>query len=293
MFKILAPEFKGIKTWINSKPLKIADLKDKVVLIEFWTHSCKNCRKSMEYLKKWHGKYSKKGLVIIAVHSPEFDFEKKPENVKRIVKENKLKYPIALDSEHKTWNAFENKYWPAKYIIADGFVEYVHFGEGNYEYTEKAIQGFLGVSGPVEKEKFPGYMPDQSPDTYTGFARNAGLGSGLVSDKKGRDFWVMPKEISPNVVYPEGGWEQEKDYLVLKHPPGKITYRFNARKANIVIVPVGKSVKADIFIDFKKKKTMTITSPDMYNVFKSRKYAYRDLGIVFKGKVKVYCFTFE
>ncbi len=293
MFKIKAPELKGIKAWINSKPMKIDDMRDKVILLDFWTYTCTNCQRTIPFLNKWHKKYGKKGLVIIGVHSPEFDFEKKAENVKKAVKKLKIKYAVALDSGLNSWNAFENQYWPAKYIIADGFVEYVHFGEGNCESTEKALQHFLGISKDVEKEKFKGVMPDQSPETYTGFEKNEGLGSGIVKDKKGNDIWVRPKELSPNVLYPEGQWEQERKYIELKKAPGKLTYKFNAREVNVVIEPLGKSARADVFIDFKKKKSIAITSPNNYTIFKSKKYAYRELGIVFKGKVRVYCFSFD
>ena len=293
MFKIKAPELRGITAWINSKPLKLEDLRDKVILLDFWTYTCMNCRRTIPYLNKWYKKYGKKDLVIIGVHSPEFDFEKKVGNVRKAVKELKIKYPVAVDSDLTSWNAFENRYWPAKFIIADGFVEYVQFGESNCENTEKALQHFLGISKKTEKEKFRGVMPDQSPETYAGFEKNEGLGSGLVKDKKGNEIWVRPKELSPNVIYPEGRWEQEKDYLELKKAPGKISYLFNAREVNMVIEPVGKSTKADIFIDYKKKKSISINSPGTYTVFKSKKYAYRELGIVFKGKARIYCLTFD
>lgn len=292
MFKIKAPEFSGIKAWINSKPLKMADLKDKVVLVEFWTYTCINCQRTLPYLKKWHQRYSKKGLVIVGVHSPEFSFEKDIDNVKKAVKKHGIRYPVAVDNDHETWDAFENRYWPSRYIIADGFVEYLHFGEGNYEDTEMMIQELLGTSRKAYKEKIKAYMPDQSPETYAGFARNEGLGSGLVCDKKGCDIWVAPKQLSPNVIYPEGRWEQEKEYLELKKAPGKITYRFNAREVNVVMEPVGKSAKVDVFIDYKKKETITISSSNMYEVYKGRRYGYHELGLIFKGKVRVYVFTF-
>ncbi len=293
MFKIKAPELKGIKAWINSEPLKLEDLRDKVVLLDFWTYTCMNCQRTIPYLNKWHRKYGKKDLVIIGVHSPEFEFEKNLENVKKAVKNLKIKYAVAVDSNLSSWNAFENRYWPAKYIIADGFVEYVHFGEGNCENTEKALQHFLGISKNTEKEKFKGVMPDQSPETYAGFEANPGLGSGLAKDKKGKDVWVRPDELEPNVIYPEGQWEQERDYLELRKSPGKLTYKFNAREVNVVIEPLEKSVEADIFIDYKKKKTIKISSPNTYTVFKSGKYGYRELGMVFRGKARVYCLTFD
>lgn len=291
--KVKAPEFKGIKTWINTKPLKMKKLKGKVVLVDFWTYTCINCIRTIPYLKKWHQKYAKKGLVIIGVHSPEFGFEKKPENVKKAVKEFGIKYPVAMDSNMETWRAFDNQYWPAKFLIdPEGYIIHVNFGEGQYEQTEKEMQYLLGVSKKLEQETRPGYMFDQSPETYAGFARNLGLGSGLVCDKKGCNRYLDDGHHGPNIIYPDGYWEQEKEYLELKKSPGKLSYRFNAREVNIVMEPIGKKVKADIFVDYKKKKSIVIDKSKMYNVFKNKKYKDRELGIVFHGKVRVFVYTF-
>ncbi len=291
-FKVKAPGFKGIKAWINSKPLDMEKLKGKVLLVDFWTYTCINCRRSIPYVKRWHEKYAKKGLVIVGVHSPEFGFEKEPKNVKAAVKELGIEYPVAMDSDMTTWDAFDNRYWPAKYLIKDGDVIHVQFGEGRYEEFEKEIQAALGVSGKVEKGRAPGYMFDQSPETYAGFSRSRGLGSGLVCVKKGCDVYVEPDEYEPGVIYPDGQWEQEREYLELKKAPGKISYRFNAREVNVVMGPAEKPVKADIFVDRIKKKTITIGSYKMYNVYKEKRYKERDLGIVFHGKARVYVFTF-
>jgi thiol-disulfide isomerase/thioredoxin len=292
-FKIKTPEFKGIKAWINSKPLKIEKLKGKVVLIDFWTYTCINCIRSTPFLKKWHEKYSKKGLVIIGVHSPEFQFEKNVKNVQKAVKELGIKYPVAVDSNMETWRAFDNMYWPAKYIInKEGFIVDVNFGEGHYSKTESTLQQLLGISKKREKEPYMGYMFDQSPETYAGFARNTGLGSGLVCDKSGCNAYVDQNEHLLNVIYPDGRWEQEKEYLELKKAPGKLSYRFNAREVNMVMAPVGKKSKADIFINNRKKKSITIDKSIMYNVFKDKKYGDRELSIVFHGKVRVYVYTF-
>ena len=290
--KVKAPEFKDVK-WVNSKPIKLKDLKGKVVLIDFWTYSCINCRRTMAYLKKWYKKYRKKGLVIIGIHSPEFKFEEKEENVKKAIKELGIGYPVCLDNKRTMWEEYNNHYWPAKFLIdKEGNIEYANFGEGNYRDTEDAIQILLNMKAKLEKEKAPGYMFDQSPETYAGFLRNQGLGSGLVCDKKGCSVYVDNNKHEPNVIYPDGRWEQDKEYLELKNAPGKISYYFNAREVNIVMAPVGKPVQADVFIDNKKKQTIRINSPGMYTVFKDKKYKERDLGIVFKGKVRIYVFTF-
>jgi len=291
--KVKAPEFKGIKKWLNSKPLRMENLEGKVVLVDFWTYTCINCRRTLPYVKKWHGKYAKKGLTIIGVHSPEFEFEKDVRNVKKAVKEFGLKYPIAIDNDMETWRVFDNMYWPAKYLIdQEGYIVHVNFGEGGYANTEMEIQRLLGVSKKLEKTAPLSYMFDQSPETYTGFINNPGLGSGLVCDKEGCNYYIDREDHLPNIVYPDGRWEQEKDYLELKRAPGKLSYVFNAREVNMVMSPVGKKAKADIFIDNKKKDTIIIDRATMYNVFKNKKYKERELTLVFHDKVRVYVYTF-
>ncbi len=139
-----APEISGIKNWINSNPLTIAELKGKVVLLDFWTYSCINCIRTQPYLNKWYDSYMKDGFEILGVHAPEFAFEKVEKNVQREVKKAKILYPVALDNGFATWNAYGNQYWPARYLIdKEGKVRYTHFGEGDYDGTEAAIQSLL------------------------------------------------------------------------------------------------------------------------------------------------------
>jgi thiol-disulfide isomerase/thioredoxin len=291
--RVRAPSFTGIKAWINTRPLDMEKLKGKVVLVDFWTFSCINCLRTMPYMKKWHEKYSDRGLVIIGVASPEFEFEGEPKNVREAAEKLGIKYPIAVDSDMKTWQAYDNHYWPAKYLIdKDGFITYVHFGEGSYSETEMAIQKELGIKKKVEKEEFPGYLFDQSPETYAGFGRNFGLGSGLVCDKSGCNVYVDPGDHVLNVIYPHGEWVQEKEYIELKKNIGVLSYRYNAREANMVMEPVGKPVDAEVFIDEKKVSDIRVDSSIMYKVHKDKKYGEHELKVIFKGKVKVYAFTF-
>lgn len=291
--KVRAPDFEGIKAWINTKPLTMEKLKGKVVLVDFWTYTCINCIRSLPHLKEWHKRYAKKGLVIVGVHSPEFEFEKKPENVKKAVRKFGIRYPVAVDSDKRTWDAFDNEYWPAKFLIdRKGYVVDVHFGEGRYAETERMIQEQLGIARKPGKDVYLGYMPDQSPETYAGFARSYGLGSGLVCDKRGCTRYVDPGEYVRDTIYPDGEWIQEKEYLELKKAPGRIAYRFYAREVNIVMAPVKKPVKADIYVNGKKTKSIKVDGPKMYNVFKSKSYTEKELGVRFHGKVRVYAYTF-
>jgi len=192
-----APEFQGIDSWINSEPLSLEDLRGQVVLVDFWTYSCVNCIRTFPYLKEWHRKYSGYGLVIVGIHTPEFGFKKLRENVEAAAKSHGLEYPIAQDNDYRTWNAYSNNFWPAKYLIdRQGNLRYHHFGEGSYAETEEVIRELLSESGSgsgfplqdVELNSSP--EPQQDPDAfgpvpgrrltrelYAGYYRNESLPS--------------------------------------------------------------------------------------------------------------------
>lgn len=138
-----APELLN-ETWLNTKPLHLTDLKGKVVMVEFWTYGCYNCRNVEPYIKQWNKKFAPQGLVVIGVHSPEFDSERDIENVKRYVREHGITYPVAIDNDFATWKNYNNRYWPAMYLIdKQGVIRYVHIGEGEYALTEQKIQALL------------------------------------------------------------------------------------------------------------------------------------------------------
>ncbi len=143
-----ALELTGLGRWINSEPLTLASQRGTVVVIDFWTYTCVNCIRTLPYLRSWHDKYADSGLVIVGVHAPEFDFEKDYDNVLNAVGEFGIEYPVAQDNDFSTWRAYENRFWPAKYIIGkDGNVRYTHFGEGAYDETEQTIRALLEEAG--------------------------------------------------------------------------------------------------------------------------------------------------
>jgi thiol-disulfide isomerase/thioredoxin len=138
-----APEITG-QSWLNSGPLGLADLKGKVVLLEFWTFGCYNCRNVEPFVKAWHQKYADKGLVVIGVHAPEFSYERVLANVQRYVREHAIQYPVAIDNDFNTWNRYNNRYWPAMYLIDKrGIIRYLRVGEGGYKQTEEQIRALL------------------------------------------------------------------------------------------------------------------------------------------------------
>lgn len=142
-----APEFAGIDTWLNSAPLTLAQLRGKVVLVDFWTFDCINCAHTLPHVKDWYARYRDKGLVVVGVHTPEYSFEHDTGNLKKAIARYGIEYPVAQDNRYATWNAYNNQYWPALYLIdQNGKIVYTHFGEGRYAQTEEAIRGLLGVN---------------------------------------------------------------------------------------------------------------------------------------------------
>lgn len=233
-----AEEVQGILAWINSEPLIISELKGKVVLVDFWTYTCVNCIRTLPYLKIWHSKYADDGLVILGIHAPEFVFEKKLENVQKAVADYGIGWAVALDNDFKTWKAYENRYWPAKYLIdKDGIIRYTHFGERAYAETEVKIQQLLRETGvdrtyletalPSEQELDPTYKSNRSAEVtrelYAGYERGyndvqRGFG-GYVGSKEyydGRDkdtSYVDKREYEDHKIYLQGPWHNTHESL--------------------------------------------------------------------------------
>ncbi len=263
-----APELAGIHAWLNSQPLKIGDLKGKVVLIDFWTYTCVNCIRTFPYLREWHAKYADHGLVILGVHTPEFDFEKKLENVDEATKEHDIAWPVALDNDYITWRSYENRYWPAKYLIdKDGILRYTHFGEGAYAETEAKIRSFLQQAGvdlsavddtPQEDQAYDSSFPrDRSArvtrELYAGHLRGYndalyGLG-GYVWNREyyeGQNRvvdYVDPDDHFGDRIFLQGPWHNGPESL--RHARETTNYedyiflRMSAKSANAVIKPEG------------------------------------------------------
>ena len=243
------PSLAGATQWINSRPLTNEQLRGKVVLIDFWTYSCINCIRTLPYLKAWDAKYRDKGLVIIGVHAPEFAFEKVPANVRQAVSQFDLQYPIALDNNYSIWNGFHNQYWPAHYLVdANGVIRDEHFGEGDYEETERTIQALLKEANPnltTLDDKLavvrgsdataPAANMPTSPETYIGYARQEGFSSpeGILKDE-GRTY-SMPRQLSMSDWALSGSWIIGSEAASLQNPGGSIDYHFKGRDLHLVM----------------------------------------------------------
>lgn len=246
-----APSFSGISDWINSPPLTMQSLKGKVVLIDFWTYSCINCVRTLPYLTDWDRKYRDQGLVIIGVHSPEFEFEKNIDNVKAAVTQYGINYPVALDNNLDTWSNFNNRYWPAHYLIdRNGKVVYTHFGEGKYEVTENNIRYLLGINGKVEpgQRQTSEYSSEQTPETYLGYARAESFGGKESVIHNAQATYHFPASLAADAWALNGKWVVESEKIIAGEKNAALNLDFNARKVFLVL---GTSTGKPIHVSLK------------------------------------------
>ncbi|CEG58324.1 cytochrome c biogenesis protein DipZ [Legionella fallonii] len=251
-----APSISGIDGWINSEPLKISNLKGKVVLVDFWTYSCINCIRTLPYLKEWYDKYHNDGLVIVGVHTPEFDFEKNFANVKSAVVYDGIKYPVALDSHYITWQNFNNQYWPAHYLIdKKGNVVYIHFGEGDYDVTENNIQYLLNMHAPTitKGNNIEQLNEDQTPETYLGYERAENFSGQEAISKDKTAQYTFPPSLEQNEWALQGSWNIMPDKIISSENNAAIKINFNARKVYIVMGnATNKTIRVNLLLNGKK-----------------------------------------
>jgi thiol-disulfide isomerase/thioredoxin len=258
------PELDGAVDWLNSKPLSAADLRGKVVLIDFWTYSCINWQRTLPYVRAWAEKYRDKGLVVIGVHTPEFAFERDIDRIRNANARLKIDYPVAVDSKQAIWDAFHNQYWPALYIVdARGTIRHHKFGEGDYEGSERMIQQLLNEAGAKDvdtglvrvagagSQAEADWANLRSPETYIGHDRAenfASPGGMAVGQKR---LYAAPDRLGLNKWALSGDWAVAGESATLEQPNGRIVYRFHARDLHLVMGPgvPGKPVPFRVLID--------------------------------------------
>ncbi|MSU73589.1 redoxin domain-containing protein [Candidatus Kaiserbacteria bacterium] len=242
-----APELVSPDGYINTegKRITLAELRGKkVVLLDVWTYSCINCQRTLPYLKDWYAKYKNQGLEIVAVHTPEFAFEKIQKNVETAVTGFGLTYPVVLDNDYRTWNAYGNQYWPRKYLIdIDGYIIYDHIGEGAYVETEAQIQRALAERAARLGEDMPEVVPPvevasaggraNSPETYFGAWRNNNLGNG-VAREEGKQTLTIPQRLAPNAFYLGGVWNFEYEYMTNESSGAQLRFIYDAKDVYFV-----------------------------------------------------------
>jgi len=314
------PSFAGATAWINSPPLSPEGLRGKVVLVDFWTYTCVNWLRTLPYVRAWAAKYRDKGLVVIGVHTPEFSVEKDLANVRRAAAQMRVEYPIAVDSGYGVWNAFHNAYWPAVYVAdAQGRIRFHHFGEGEYEKTERVIQQLLEESGatdvgrelvsvePRGAEVAADWSSVKSEETYVGFEKARGFASpgGIATDAPRT--YAAPSKLSLNQWALSGDWTIGPESAALSRAGGRIQYRFHARDLNLILGPgaPGRPVRFRVRIDGKSPEAAhgtdvdargdgTVVEPRLYQLLRQAKpVADRLFEIEFlEPGVEAFCFTF-
>jgi len=315
-----SPSFDQATTWLNSQPLTVDGLRGKVVLVDFWTYTCINWRRTMPYLRAWGAKYQDQGLVIIGVHTPEFSFEKDLDNVRRQAQEQNLSYPIAVDSDYGIWRAFDNQYWPALYFVdAQGRVRHHVFGEGDYEQSERVIRQLLAEAGQrvpdgdrvrVEAhgaEVDADWKNLRSPETYVGYGRGERFASPGREQYDRARVYSLPRELRLNEWALSGDWTMKREGTVSNKANGKVTYRFHARDVHLVMGPAtrGTPVRFRVLIDgqppgashgtdIDEQGRGTLDGPRMYQLIRQpAPIADRNVEIEFlDAGAELFSFTF-
>jgi cytochrome c biogenesis protein CcdA/thiol-disulfide isomerase/thioredoxin len=289
-----APELIGGQQWFNSKPLTISQLRGKVVLVDFWTYTCINCIRTFPYTKAWWVKYKDKGFVLVGVHTPEFEFEKDATNVGRAIKDFGITYPVVQDNNYTIWNAYGNQYWPADYLIdKKGVIRDTHFGEGDYDATEKKIQELLGISLPIKNPTYR--VGTQTPETYLGLNRLGALSSPEtpVTDGSVQTFTV-PDLVPYNTFAFAGSWTESPERAM----PGKgasLVYHFDATDVYLVMRPKveGTPGKVQVYVDGKLTDTFTVDTDRLYTLIQLPAQGEHVLQLKFlDGPLELYAFTF-
>ena len=314
------PSLDSATEWLNSQPLTAADLRGKVVLIDFWTYTCINWLRQLPYVRAWAEKYKDYGLVVIGVHTPEFTFEQNLDSVRRAAKDTRVDYPVAIDNDNAIWRAFNNQYWPALYFVdAHGHIRHHHFGEGEYEQSEMIIQQLLdeaGIGGIGDElvsvdargaEVGADWASLKSPENYVGYERTENFASpgGALLDE--RRVYAAPTQLRLNSWALSGDWTVEKQATVLNEANGRIAYRFHARDLHLVMGPAarGTSVRFRVLIDGQPPGVAhgidvddqgngTATEQRLYQLVRQPKpVADRQFEIEFlDAGVEAYAFTF-
>ena len=281
-----APEFPNELKWFNSKPLQLKELRGKVVLIDFWTYSCVNCVRTLPRVKEWAEKYKNKGLVVVGVHTPEFEFEKDPRNVETAIRNFGIEYPVVLDADYLIWNLFSNNVWPRKFLLdAEGKIIYDHAGEGAYGETEQAIRAALLARKPDIKlpdagaEAPPGTpggvcLP-ATPETYLGSFRG----------RPGKTWEVQGAwKVYPEYVEHEERTEDYKDYLAL---------HFEGAEVNVVAGGGERAARIKLTLNGEPLREVEIKDHKMYNLVSGNKQLKGELRLCVKEiGVRFFAFTF-
>jgi cytochrome c biogenesis protein CcdA/thiol-disulfide isomerase/thioredoxin len=285
-----APDFQKISDWINSKPLTLSSLHGKVVLVDFWTYSCINCLRTLPHLKAWYARYHKNGLVIVGVHTPEFAFEHVVSNVRGAVHRLGVRYPVAIDDDYGTWDAYQNQYWPAEYLIdRQGHVREIHDGEGNYDETEHSIRALLGMTGnqlAAVKDTTPTHL--MTPESYLGWERlDRYAGSQITPDHAVG--YRFPRTLPQNDLAYAGIWKVERQQIDAVHA-ARLRLNFVAQDVYLVL---GGTGRIQVLYDGQPVRTVRVSGISrLYTLLHYPQVREGLLELRFTPGISAYAFTF-
>lgn len=314
------PSLDGVTTWLNSQPLTMEKLSNKLVLINFWTYTCINWLRQLPYVRAWAEKYTDQGLVVIGVHTPEFEFEKNIDNVRRASMDLKVNYPIAVDSNYKIWRAFKNEYWPALYFIdRQGRIRHYHFGEGSYEQSERIIQQLLDENTAISKDQgivsvnangfevAADWESLKSPENYLGYERTVNFASpdGLLLEPN--HSYDTAEKLNLNQWSLSGTWTIKAESALLNKSNGRVAYCFEARDLHLVMGPKvrGTTIPFRVTLDGKPHLTAhgldvdeqgngTMSQQRLYQLIRQPKpiMTHRFEIEFFEAGAEIFAFTF-
>jgi cytochrome c biogenesis protein CcdA/thiol-disulfide isomerase/thioredoxin len=287
----VAPRFAGISEWLHSRPLTLEQLRGKVVLVDFWTYSCINCLRTLPHLEAWDRRYRKAGLAIVGVHTPEFAFEHVVSNVREASRKLGVRYPVAIDNDYRTWDAYRNDAWPAEYLIdRRGHVREVKKGEGRYDETERSIRTLLGESGAAQlaavKDRTPQHLT--TPESYLGWARLARYaGSPITPDQQAA--YRFPREIQLNDLAYAGRWTVERERIVAGRG-ARLRLHFLAQKVYLVL---GGRGRLEVFVGGRPVKSVRVNGLSrLYTLLSYPQLSEGALELRFTPGISAYAFTF-
>lgn len=305
---VAAPDFTGGTAWINSSPLSLKkELKGKVVLVDFWTYSCVNCIRTFPYLRKWYDTYKDQGFVIVGVHSPEFEFEKVTENVKKAAADFQLMYPIVQDNNFAIWTAYSNQFWPAHYLIdQNGDVRYTHFGEGNYVETENAIRQLLNQP-PINQAEAQPSSRRLTPETYLGWGRaDAYVNDNQIQNDQSAEY-TFSGGLPDDAVGLKGTWVVNKEYIQSQKDDDTLSLNFVGNQVFLVMDKAPKASQSVVNVvmdgqplpqkywtkDMNATGQIILTGPRKYDVVDLKgEYGRHTIELRFPNGAMVFAFTF-
>lgn len=288
-----APEFTGITKWLNGDAVKMSDLRGKTVLVFFWTYSDINSFKAIPSIAKWNDTYKDQGLVVIGVHTPEFTFEKVTGNVENSLKANHANFLVAQDNDYKTWTAYKNQFWPARYLIdKDGNIVYTHFGDGDYDVTEKAIRTLIGLEGEYQAPQPTQTSQANSPEMFFGLAKQGNFGN-VEKPSGDEQIYSFPPKLGNNKFAIEGSWQFNQEAAIHTKGFGRIKLNFDAAKVYMV-AQSNTPTTIRVYVDGTLIKGVVVSNSDLYQLYDSIAGGKHTMEIeVPDGGFQAFTFTFE